>query len=602
MQTKSFFTLLLLGNLILIAIIFGIGFWETTHEMRRQSTDVSAVFQKQLLEMVQSDLEESWPNAAERIEQYCRSYSKRPEFRLTIVDTDGNVLGESEYDATQMGTHITEDRAEILDALDGKWGESIRDSSTKGIQYRYFALPVFHEQKVVAVVRVAFLISDIKATWERISRGIQNGFLAMVLVAVVLSTFLSWLWYRPLRGITRMAQRISDGYLDESLHVSGSRELVQLSSALDRMRRTVSSQLKTITTQRETLHTILRNLPDAIFAMNSLGHVVYYNESAKSLFRLDAIDHQELPLQGLVRCAKIIDFYQSFRECLPSEKANHSLRQIETELFGRRCHFELEYVEIGESDDMYGITSLLLISDLTPFVHTNKMKTDFVANASHELRTPLTTIKAALENLADGVYENEESFQSILAILQRHVSRLEALINDLLSLGGVEDETVPNRLETTTLESQKTVLLELYGVKAEEKGVMFSLDAEPASVPFEIDVNRLNLILQNLLDNAIKFTPSGGTVNLSLSLENEKTLVVQCKDSGCGIPLGEQHRVFERFYQVNPSKTGDTRIRGTGLGLAIVKHAVERLHGTIQLESRVGEGTVFLVRLPLGVL
>jgi two-component system phosphate regulon sensor histidine kinase PhoR len=222
------------------------------------------------------------------------------------------------------------------------------------------------------------------------------------------------------------------------------------------------------------------------------------------------------------------------------------------------------------------------------------------------LRTPLTTIRAALDNIADGVCDAPEMFKAVFEILDRHVSRLEALTDDLLSLHNAEQESSPVRLETTTINEQKKWIEDLFHPKTIEKGIELIIEPiiEPnmpeyyiLTYPFLIDTKRLGLVLQNLVDNAVKFTPENGKIHLIFSFENERTFVIQCQDTGCGIASEEQPRIFERFYRIKPRN--GIRVSGTGLGLAIVKHAVERLGGTITLVSQLGLGSTFTVQIPI---
>jgi len=270
---------------------------------------------------------------------------------------------------------------------------------------------------------------------------------------------------------------------------------------------------------------------------------------------------------------------------------------------------DLELLRVPGTIGTDEIIILLVISDVTTQLRTDQMKVDFVANASHELRTPLATIRAALDNIIDGVYDDAESLQTVFQVLNRHVARLEALIEDLLSLHSAEDKSTPLRQERTTAREQQLWIDELFHEKAMARDVSLSFDVEDNLPPFITDNKRLGLILQNLVDNAIKFTPLCGKVVVGFarchqrnSPENDSQLVITCTDMGCGIAPHEQDRVFERFYQANPSRTGDSRIRGTGLGLANVKHAVERLNGTITLSSHPDFGTTMTVRLPVEFL
>ncbi len=590
-HSRGFFVSLLLGNLLLVVVILAIGFVAVLHEVGRQTTGLTERFQEQLLTLVLNDLEQSWPNVDDRIREYCDSYSKEPEFRLTVVDAQGRVLGDSEYSSDKMGTHLTGDRPEIVAAMSGIHGEDTRRSKTKNIPYRYIAEPVLKDGRPVAVVRVAFPVAGILENKRLFFHGIFLGFTIMLLTAIVLSLLLSWLWFKPLRHLNDEARRIAEGNLTPSTPIDGPLELAQLSNSLETMRRTVSGQLDTITRQRESLQTILQNLPDSIFAMNRAAQVIYFNEAARQLFRLEA-DINQPYLQELVRNAPIVEWYLERRK-----KPGGKIERKELDLFGRKHFLELEFVET-ETTSTKDAASLLIVSDLTETVRANKMKTDFVANASHELRTPLAAIHAALDNITDDIYNDRPTLEKIIRIVDRHVSRLDALIEDLLALHGAEDETVASRPEETSVDEQRSWIEELFQKRIEEKHLLFSVDSTFGDVKFRVDNKRLGLILQNLLDNAIKFTTENGTITMTFDREGD-SLVISCRDTGCGIATDEQHRVFERFYQSNHSKTGDGRIRGTGLGLAIVKHAVERLKGSVFLESRLTRGTVFTIRIPV---
>jgi two-component system phosphate regulon sensor histidine kinase PhoR len=380
--------------------------------------------------------------------------------------------------------------------------------------------------------------------------------------------------------------------------------MTQLSQSLETMRRTVSGQLDTITKQRESLQTILRHLPHAIFSINQSAEVIYFNAAAEKLFRIESSAERPF-LQEIVRNAAIVEWYL---ECRKTHLASHLagtplsplppiIERKEVDLFGYKHFLELEFVETQNAspDDA---ACLLIVSDQSESVRANKMKTDFVANASHELRTPLAAIRAALDNVSEDVFEDREMLEKILQIVDRHALRLHALVEDLLALHSIEDESVSARQEETSVSEQQTWIEELFQKRIDEKQLTFMVRSDFGDAPFRIDNKRLGLILQNLVDNAIKFTPSGGEISLKFC-RKESMLVIECSDTGNGIAMEEQQRIFERFYQGDSSKTGDGRLRGTGLGLAIVKHAVERLKGSISLESRVAHGSVFTVRIPI---
>ena len=597
---RSFFISLLLGNLLLIVAILGIGFLVATHEADRQSSGLIGRFQERLLTLVLNDLQESWPNVDERIRLYGDSYAKEPNFRLTVLDAQGRVLGDSGSPPENMEPHRTADRPEILAALEGKRGEAVRKSKTHHTDCRYLAEPVLVDGKPVAVVRIAFPTTGFMENKRLFFRGVLLGFLMLLAAGGALSCLLGWLWYKPLRFINDEARRIADGDLTPSLPINGPQEMTQLAHSLESMRRTVALQLKTITQQRESLQTILRNLPDAIFAMNRDAQVIYLNDAARKLFRIESAAERPF-LQELIRNAAIVEWYLACRRHLAGTPAptecRPNIERKEVDLFGRRHFLELEFIET-ESTAPDAAAGMLIVSDLSATLRAHKMKTDFVANASHELRTPLAAVRAALDNVTEEVYDDRETLEKIIRIVDRHTAQLNALIEDLLALQGAEDETMPARLEETSVAEQQIWIEELFQKRIAEKKLTFSVVSEFGNAPFRADNKRLGLIVQNLIDNAVKFTPENGTISLTFGRE-ETFLIIRCGDTGCGIAAHEQERIFERFYQGDSSRTGDSRVRGTGLGLAIVKHAVERLKGRLSLESHIARGSVFTVRIPI---
>ena len=590
---RGFFISLLLGNLLLVCVVFCTGFLIIVRAIEHRASHLTERFQEQLLVMVQSDLQAAYPDVEELVDKYCGRYFQELDSRLTIIDALGRVLGDSEPTTDRMALRLPADRPEIAAAMTGKRGEDTRLSSTTNILYRYLAEPITKDGEVVAVVRVATPIARIIEDRRMLVHGVWMSFALMLLMAALLSLLLSWLWYKPIRLLNSEARRIADGDLEPSAPVESPLEMAQLSQSLETMRRTVSGQLETITRQRESLQTILRHLPDAIFAMNLSAEVIYFNDAAKKLFRIETAP--ECPfLQGIVRNATIVEWYL---ECRRAHLTNNKIERKEVDMFGRKHFLELEFVKT-ENAAQEDAACLLIVSDLTEMVRAHKMKTDFVANASHELRTPLAAIRVALGNVSDDVYDDRDMLEKIVQIVDRHASRLDALIEDLLALYSVEDETVAVRLDKTNVAEQQSWIEELFWNRLDEKRLALSIVSDFGDVSFRVDNKRLGLILQNLIDNAVKFTPEGGNISLNFR-RGESVLVIECRDTGPGIACEDQQRVFERFYQGDSSRTGDGRVRGTGLGLAIVKHAVERLKGSISLESRVAQGSVFTVQIPV---
>ncbi|MCL2348390.1 MAG: ATP-binding protein [Planctomycetaceae bacterium] len=484
---------------------------------------------------------------------------------------------------------------------------------------------------ITLVLTWAMPVSNLEESWQTYFSRIAVNFLPAFLAGVPWMLMFAWLWYRPIRELHTVAMNISRGNLETPVPISGPMELAHLASAMERMRQTVSSQLETIETQKNNLRAILNELNEAIFATDSEDRLLFINRAAENLFAISPPE-KNAHLQSILRYGTILSFYERAKR-----NTNDSQEQVQIDLRGKRRFLDLRVSNISQESTESGLASLLIVRDQTEAVRTTEMKVEFVANASHELRTPLATIRAAVDNLldslldnTDGMNDNSETLDSnrlenseagdgnpasqggcarpkaavhtgcgirrLADILDRHVGRLEAMVRDLLDLHLVENAHIPNRFGTLQTKEIRDDLYDLFHAKLLDKGVTLRIETTPAE--FLSDPNRLYLILQNIVDNAVKFSPAGSEVLLQLT-PNKNNLTISCRDHGCGIPKAEQKKIFDRFYQAKGEKSGDNRVRGTGLGMAIVKHATERLGGRILLESQPGTGTTITINIPI---
>ncbi len=238
-----------------------------------------------------------------------------------------------------------------------------------------------------------------------------------------------------------------------------------------------------------------------------------------------------------------------------------------------------------------------MIRDVTDLVDAAAMKAQFVANASHELRTPLATIRAAVDSLTSADPADRQELLKLTGILDRHVARLEDMTQDLLDLHRVEAVQFPLQLADATAGDLGRWVQSQFAAAAGDKGVHLAVTTPQPDRSVRTDRKLLEMILRNLLDNAVKFTPAGGRVNCAFEPAAGGLRVI-VSDTGCGIRPQDLPHVFERFYQGDAARSGDTKVRGTGLGLAIVKHAAERLGAKVELSSQLGQGTQATIVIP----
>lgn len=595
MKRSSFFLRLFVGNLLLVAIIIALGGGVSYHYLDKRYQAKSEDNQWRMLEVSRGHLQQRWPIDPNELAQYAQAFARTDEYRLTVIDLDGRVLAESDPEtaAARMENHKTADRPEVLAAIAGRPGSDTRPSETLSIDFRYLALPILQNGKPVAIARLAMPVRAVVEEGDFIRGALFWGAAATVIAAVVLGLMVSWLWYRPLKLITQAARRLASGDLTQRPNVRGSAELEDLSTALNDMRLTVSNQLDLITAQRENLQTILANLGDGVTALDHEGNIVFMNQPARDLLAPDADRVTGQHFQGIVRIAEIVDVVGEMLD-----GAEVIQRQIEIDLRGRRhtLHLQTSVVAQHKTSDIWMV---LVVSDITDIARTSAMKAEFVANASHELRTPLATLRGVVDSLAESdAADSQEALEKFIDMLDRNVGRLENMTNDLLDLHAVENAELATVNETVPLGGLVLRAQAQFTPRAREKGVQLSVHSANDEFTLHADRKLLELIVQNLIDNAIKFTPTGGTVDCDISRDNGHVMI-RVEDSGCGIAPEDQPKVFDRFFQANTSRTGDSRMRGTGLGLAIVRHASDRLGASVDLQSVLGQGTTVTLRIPL---
>jgi len=606
MKRHSFFLRLFVGNLVIVVVAVVVAAVVSYRAVNAQHLRVTNAYQDNLCLIAAQHVEDLWPMPAAEVDRLCSEFlhRERPPHadggptlergvltRLTIIAADGRVLGDSEGDVARMENHRTDDRPEVMDALAGRPGTDVRRSETLGVEYRYVARPVRHNGTVAAAARVATPVVTVLESQSVLREGILWGSLIAVGAFALIGLLINWLWYAPLRRVTQTARQIASGDLSERAAVQGPAELAQLAAALNAMRDSLAGQIAAVSAQRENLEQVVANLREGVIATNADGRIVLMNRAARA-FLAGEDEVVGKHLQDVVRVADIVD---AFDEAASARQTVSC--QVDTEAGGRHRHVDVHVAPLPGAP-AGGIACLVVVRDVTDIVRTAAMKAEFVANASHELRTPLATLRAALEAVEESDPEEDaETYRKALAIMRRHIERLESLTLDLLDLHAVETAKRNGQADLVSLPGLAEWARAHFGRLAAAKNVTLDIPDPQPGPAVATDHRLLELVLQNLLDNAIKFTDAGGQVSCIFRRQNGQ-LLCRVSDTGCGIPPQDQPRIFERFYQADASRSGDAKVRGTGLGLAIVKHAVERLGGSVSLESEPGKGTTVSVIVP----
>ncbi|MEW6252797.1 MAG: ATP-binding protein [Planctomycetota bacterium] len=433
---------------------------------------------------------------------------------------------------------------------------------------------------------------------------------------------------RSVRRLVQTMRRLSSGEPVE-VEDAGVAELWPLTKALWTLRQRTQDRFAFVDGQRRTLEALLDRLQEGILVADADGRIVLVNATAARLLNLPAAASEpERERAGRERAGRTPWIGRPVEVCVPQ----HALQQLlapgagppagrsSAERAGGPIRLEVERREgsvhlVVLAEDIAlpargvavsGSGRVVMLADVTALDRLAQMKTDFVANASHELRTPLATIRAAVETLLSlNLQADAAAARDFLGTIDRHSARLEMLVKDLLDLSRLETPTTRFAPEPVDAAHLFEDLRSRFAERLERKRLRWEamLGAGcgetrdgPAARPLVANPLLLRLVLDNLVDNAVKFTDPGGSVRVELS-RTDAEAVFAVRDTGCGIPPDDQERVFERFYQVERARSGSER--GTGLGLSIVRHAVSAMGGSVRLESTVGVGTTVTVRIPL---
>ncbi|MFP4105575.1 MAG: ATP-binding protein [Phycisphaerae bacterium] len=599
MKRRSFFFKLVVGSLLLVLTMVAVTIAVSYSYLDAEYHQKDQLHQQHMLTLLQQQFQRQWSEMPPaRIDAYLKELDGQIPARVTVVaiggDVNGKVLGDSEARPREMDPHGPESgRPEIRQAVArGDLGLDTRTSETLNIPFRYMALPIRQNGQIVGVVRVAMPVRAIVEGRSYIWSALLWAAVVGVTVAGGLGLLVSWIWSRPLRQITRTARRVAAGDLTARAPISGSEELAQLAIALNEMRENLAEQIDMIADQRENLNTVVANLREGVVALDAEQNIVLMNEAARKVLVMDGESEATgKHIQSVVRLPEVTQALKA----LAGEETFSA--QFNVHSNAGTLVLDLHAARLGGAGKT-GIHSLLVVRDITDIARMATIKAEFVANTSHELRTPLATLRAATESLQAIDPADREAYEKCVSILSRHLDRLENLTNDLLDLHLIEQAKSTLAIEQIGLPGLAQWARSHSEARAEEKGISFSVVVKGEQQEFHSDRRLLELILQNLLDNAAKFTPEGGDIQCVLQ-HLGSTVRITVRDTGCGIPVEMQNRVFERFFQVDQSRTGG-RKRGTGLGLAIVKYAAERLGATVNLQSQPGEGTVFVIDLPTG--
>ena len=578
-------------SFLLIIAISAIGIaWYASQSLREFHLNQVTEDLKSRAHLIEKQISTNLANQDfKEIDNFCKQIAVTSSTRITVILHNGEVIADSDEIPSRMKNHA--DRPEFQDALKQGSGNSIRFSETLGKKMMYLAIPIKKQNgEILAIVRTSITLIAIDEALESIYKKLFWASIIVAVCAAVISLGISKKISRPLEQMTKVAKHFASGKLDYRLPVPNTTELAELAKALNKMAQQLNTKIDTITKERSQIQAILSSMIEGVLSVDSSGRIVSINKAAAELLGIDSAKSHGRSIEEVIRNPQLQQYIKSTLE---------NKQATETECFvlndGGRF---LQLYGSGLTDNQDNNNgAVLVLHDITRTRQLEEVRRDFVANVSHELKTPITSIKGFVETLLDGAINEPKEVKRFLEIIARHSDRLNAIIEDLLSLSRLEEDSEKRKLsfEKTSIRPTLVSAIELSKVRADQKHITVELLCDK-EITVKINSVLIEQAVLNLIDNAVKYSSSSNSKIQVGAQRTENEVLITVSDQGCGIEKEHFDRIFERFYVVDKSRS--RKLGGTGLGLAIVKHIAHVHGGNIAIESKFGSGSTFTIHLP----
>ncbi|HDS16139.1 MAG TPA: HAMP domain-containing protein [Proteobacteria bacterium] len=509
--------------------------------------------------------------------------------RLTIIAPDGTVAADSEKQPESMENHG--DRPEITKAALYAQGVATRLSATLSTDMMYLARAIRHQQQIIGYARTSLPLTVIDQRIKQSRKAIVLGIGVVALLTLLSGFLLARFFIQPLVTMTAMAEALAAGDLSRRLKLRRRDEIGRLARSFNQMAENSQQRIATIEFDRKKLNAILSAMTEGVIAVDHRENIIHINQAAAALLGTDTKSTMGKPIWEITRLPDLFNIISEARksvgEVKKTMKISHGLRE-------RIIEMHAAPLRDGQEEIVGAMVVMLDVSELR---HLETVRRDFVINASHELKTPITAIRALTETMLDDFSGMDDRTKlSFLNKISNQSLRLTAIIVDLMALSRFELEDEWNHRTPVDVGRLLDDSAQSLSPAAESKNITVKICKIEKNLEIEGDENALLQAVTNLLDNAIKYTPEGGRVELRLRGDS-RNAIIEVADTGIGIEPEDQERIFERFYRVDKARSRE--LGGTGLGLSIVRHIIKSHKGRVRVESRPGAGSTFIINLPL---
>jgi two-component system phosphate regulon sensor histidine kinase PhoR len=522
------------------------------------------------------------------IEKQSQALVERSRARVTLIDARGLVTLDSNGQTKDLDNHLN--RSEIQEARVKGKGTATRYSRTLKMDMLYVALPLYEGSHLKGYLRLSRPLLEVDRSVDKLRFSIFQVLLLIIILSMIVAFIFSMKVISPIQEIEAFTDKIRKGDVSGMLMIDSRDEIGQLSKNINDMVAELQEKIRVANEEKWKLRAAFASMAEGVMVLDSQNRIEGLNKGMAEMIGREYAD--------IVGKTPI----EAFRNIALQDALNR---------FRQAGEIVLEEITLGDENPMIldvnisAVKSLpgqdpktmIVFHNVTRLKKLEQVRADFVANVTHEIKTPLTAIIGFVETLQQGAIDDRVKAQKFLLTIHENAQRLNRLVDDLLTLSSIELGETKLHLEGLALEDVFETALTLISLRAALKNVRIQRDVQPGLPMVLADRDRLVQILVNVLDNAVKFTPEGGSVSITASPEVQGSVVIKITDTGIGISKSELPRLGERFYRID--KTRSREMGGTGLGLSIVKHLMKAHEGSMEIESTLGKGTTVSLHFPV---
>lgn len=509
------------------------------------------------------------------LDKYINENGKKINVRLTIIGVDGKVLSDSKASADTMENHLS--RPEIQQVLhNNQTGSSERYSHTMQNDMLYVSMPIYDGNTIIGFIRSSYFLEDLNPLLSDLSQNLLKIFIISILFVLVGVYIIARNISKPIGQLSSATKQVGKGEFSTQLFTKRKDEFGELVEDFNFMSNQIRELFDEINSQKNELRSIISAIPDGILVIKSKDVLLtnnafekLFNYSPSSTIKIDDLESSDILL-------KLI------------EKLENEGSFFTEELEVNNKPYTVSLSRIPSTDEI-----IFVFHDVSELKKLEKIKKDFIINVSHELKTPLTAIKGFIETLEEEITDNEHL--RYIQIVRRHTDRLIGIVQDLLLLSELEDNSAVNKLLITQVDFSILIegIIKLFEPKLKEKDLILKMNIEPNFPKINVDSYRFEQVMINLINNSIKYTERGG-IEIN-AYTNHNKIIIEVIDTGIGISPEDRERIFERFYISDKSRS--RKSGGSGIGLSIVKHIVMLHNGKITVDPTYTTGAKFVIEL-----